>query len=73
MSVQMIRITTLIFFIFTLTSCIDDISLTQKKNTGTIKEVKNVTYFISKSGDLYEKVKGIFVESIFVYVLRISY
>ena len=66
MSVQMIRITTLIFFIFTLTSCIDDISLTQKKNTGTIKEVKNVTYFISKSGDLYEKVKGIFVESIFV-------
>mgnify|MGYP000998759068 FL=1 len=69
----MIRITTLIFFIFTLTSCIDDISLTQKKNTGTIKEVKNVTYFISKSGDLYEKVKGIFVESIFVYVLRISY
>jgi len=62
----MIRITTLIFFIFTLTACIDDISLTQKKDQGTVKEVKGITYFISKSGTLYEKIKGIFVESKFV-------
>ncbi|MDC1194516.1 hypothetical protein N8081_01065 [Pseudomonadota bacterium] len=62
----MIRITILIIFIFTLTACIDDISLTQKKDQGTVKEVKDITYFISKSGTLYEKIKGIFVESKFV-------
>ena len=50
---------------FVLTACIDDISLTQKKDQGTVKEVRGVTYFISKSGDLYEKVKGIFIESKF--------
>ena len=52
--------------IFSLAACIDDISLTQKKDAGTIKEVKGVTYFIAKSGALYEKIKGVFVESKFV-------
>ena len=61
----MIKNTFAILMFFVLTGCIEDISLTQKKDQGTVKEVRGVTYFISKSGDLYEKIKGIFVESKF--------
>ena len=51
-----------ILLTFFLYGCLDEINLKQGKKP-ELKEIKGTTYFISADRNLFEKQKGMFVES----------